>query len=222
MGLRSLLSRRTEIVSHYGGIGRPIGIYIIDINVTDFAAAWPSNVQYTCEGIHPRWVPGTDKIIFLGNALDYGIYMVNSDGTDLQWPLTDTPLGYFDLRVDMSVNGEIAFVRSDDWDNYLFVKKADGADVQLTFEENTLVGNIRWSPDGRYLVFEWEPNHPGNRDIAMIEWLPEIANVEVNGLREFRFSTDQYSVSGAELMDGFYVWHGISMVSRGPGGLFSP
>ena len=137
-----------------------------------------SNIQRLGLGSHPHWAFDDAKIIFdMHRNLPYrGIYIMNSDGTNLE-QITD---GTSDGGPDSSSSGRVVFSRLIDGKGQLFVVNLDGSGLFQLTEGGTGVGagNPCWSPNGKYIAFEWEVS--GNRDIWVTILPTVLATVGIN------------------------------------------
>ena len=132
----------------------------------------------------------TDQIMFNGllknasgeTVSEYGILMVNSDGTDLQ---RINPDGMLDYSPDWSPNGRrIAFFRiltpldeSETPRTVIVTTDADGANEQTLTDEAEVALNPVWSPDGQRIAFQRiaDPTEP------MDEWNIVISVMDADG-----------------------------------------
>jgi Tol biopolymer transport system component len=116
---------------------------------------------------HPAWSPNHTKLAFARYAfLNFGIGVVNSDGTGLTALTTNT--GDQDPR--FSPDGtKIAFARAASTGQYdLWIMNADGTgQTPLTFTPAYTEFEPDFSPDGKSIVFATFEN--GNPDIAVLD-----------------------------------------------------
>jgi TolB protein len=97
------------------------------------------------------------------------LYTIAPDGTSVA-QLTDSP-GWEDQPTWSPDGTLIAFERSDDGVDSIFVMAADGSREQEVFQETGVdPSQPLWSPDGTQLVFEaWTKPGPGNYDIYLVD-----------------------------------------------------
>ena len=100
----------------------------------------------------PTWSPAGTHIAFASNrAGTFDIWTMRADGTDL-YQLTKS--AQYDTEPTWSVDGRIAFRRSDDnTSDILVVNARGGAERRLELPGHELMPS--WSPNGAMLVFAW-------------------------------------------------------------------
>ena len=107
----------------------------------------------------PVWSPNGKQIAFESiQDGNWDIYVMNADGGNQQ-NLTQHPA--IDASPDWHPDGiRIAFHRTRDLDANIYTMDADGGNVkQVTRLEWAI--NPKWSPDGRWIAFDWWANPPG-------------------------------------------------------------
>jgi TolB protein len=116
----------------------------------------------TTRGPRPAAPALVGSIAFSRGAPTSGIYVINPDGSDLL-RLTSDP---GDDQAAWSPDGsEIAFVRSRQGNEDIYVMRSDGTGIRrLTMDG---ASGSAWSPDGTRIAFARET--PGNADIYVME-----------------------------------------------------
>jgi WD40-like Beta Propeller Repeat len=101
---------------------------------------------------YPAWSPDGTKIVFTRNDGDWGLYLMDSDGTDVE------PLVYPEYPIpnqsSWSPNGELIAYKSTDFDPHIVVVRRDGTGAtSLPHASGTSAVDPNWSPDRATLVF---------------------------------------------------------------------
>jgi TolB protein len=101
---------------------------------------------------YPAWSPDGTKIAFTTLESDWGLYLMDSDGTDIEplvWPEYPIP-----NQSNWSPNGELIAYKSTDFDPHIVVVRTDGTGAtSLPHASGTSDVDPNWSPDGTTLVF---------------------------------------------------------------------
>lgn len=147
--------------------------------------------------IPPGSPPLTGKILFestresVGASYDYGIYVMNADGTGLRQVYND-PLGDEHDAVWSRDGQRIAFVQGDS----LHVMRSDGTGRQTIFRGGS-PQDPAWSPDGTRIAF----SHHARTDAGPMDggWDVMVTDVDQGGARP---------LTGIRGFDRFPTWHG--------------
>lgn len=118
-------------------------------------------------------------VAFSRMVYDVNIWRVNADGSGTAAPLIDSELS--DTSPQFSHDGRIAFQSDRSGASEIWVCAHDGSNpVRLTDGGGWELGNPRWSPDGKQILFEW--HRTGRAGIYLIgsEGGPAHALVEDN------------------------------------------
>ncbi|MBA4383864.1 MAG: hypothetical protein C0410_03950 [Anaerolinea sp.] len=135
-------------------------IYTMNADGSGKSQLVPSSANHTSQAF-PSWSPDGSKIAFQGAGGNYEVFVINTDGTNLQ-QLTNTP-GWDNGDPSWSPDGsQIAyFSRGDPAFNYgeIWVMNADGSNKHPVMVDYSMsVGYVTWSPDGSKMAFmahEW-------------------------------------------------------------------
>ncbi|MGZ8503924.1 MAG: alpha/beta fold hydrolase [Flavitalea sp.] len=128
------------------------------------------------ESAYPRWVGGTNRIIFQSNRSGkWQLYQMNRDGTGLKRLTNDHFNNNF---VDVSADGKkIAFVSDRDGNEEIYIMDIDGTNIGRLTNDPARDIHPYFSPDSKKLLFNSTRNNAGqNFDIFEM-------NTDGSGLR---------------------------------------
>jgi Tol biopolymer transport system component len=118
------------------------------------------------------WSPDGAKIVFWTMFKDNGIYVINSDGSNLK-RLTFPRKGYYDDRPDWSPDGTKIVFNSgkggdDNWADWdIYVMDSDGGNIKKLTDNPAQDFSPCWSPDGSKIAFVSRRDNP-NSDIYVM------------------------------------------------------
>lgn len=125
----------------------------------------------------PRWLDAT-RLVFLRVSADYRARSVVladlADGSLRELSTTEDEkwwsLTFLGAEPRPSPDGKwVAFVDdASGWDRLTVVSPEDGSEHALT-GDGAEVRRYAWSPDGRFLAWDANPNHPGQRHLFVVE-----------------------------------------------------
>ena len=146
-----------------------------DICVIDADGGKPRNLTlhpfgnplHSFDDERPTWFPDGRQIAFTSNRQGQGIFVMDSDGSNLR---RLTPLQTFDYNPAWSPDGkQIAFQSSHNEKNMdIYVMNADGSSRRRLTRHPARDRYPSWSPDGRKILFYAERNR-GDGEVYVMD-----------------------------------------------------
>jgi Tol biopolymer transport system component len=128
-------------------------IFRVNLNGSDLQSLTPDG-GYRNPYEYPSWSPFGDLILYSRQYIDGNIYSMNTDGTNPRALIT----GAYNSQPVFSPTGEwIAFIRTFENIQYLYVMSAKGNTLKALTDKPIYVIAFSWSADGRYIVFSYYP-----------------------------------------------------------------
>lgn len=129
----------------------------------------------------PSWSPDGEKIIFVSDKTGIRkLYVMNKDGTEVK--RISKGRGVYD-KPSWSPDGKlISFVKIQGGEFYIGLMTPDGENERL-ITNAYLVEGIKWSPNGRYLIYSKQEGPFGKESI------PSIYTIDILTGTEYRINT---------------------------------
>ncbi len=129
----------------------------------------------------PTWSPDGEKIIFVSDKTGIRkLYVMNKDGTEVK--RISKGRGVYD-KPSWSPDGKlISFVKMQGGEFYIGLMTPDGENERLIMNAY-LVEGIKWSPNGRYLIYSKQDGPFGKESI------PSIYTIDILTGTEYRINT---------------------------------
>ena len=131
----------------------------------------------------PTWSPDGEKIIFVSDKTGIRkLYVMNKDGTEVK--RISKGRGVYD-KPSWSPDGKlISFVKIQGGEFYIGLMTPDGENERL-ITNAYLVEGIKWSPNGRYLIYSKQEGPFGKESI------PSIYTIDILTGTEYRINTPE-------------------------------
>ena len=170
------------------------------------------------------WLPDESGIVFSIQITDQafpeypnGVYIMSPNGADItritpnDWTDNNTVTKYYYFQHYISPDGEkiaIKFWKYDyptyKWTKEIWLTDIDGSNLRMLLQENNdSIYDLKWSPDGKYILYNLGPVNNNSGYFAYELWILNVEDLSKTkidwGYRTLELISTEWSPDGAEI-----------------------